>query len=48
MAELVEMLFEIQTRVGLRKHLLGEGHTGATWRIPLNRPCAMRPVVKLL
>jgi len=37
---------------GPRKHVLGlRGvHTGATWRIPLNRPCAasMRPVFKLI
>jgi len=36
--------------MGPRKHVLGEVHTDATWRIPLNCPCvaAMRPVVKLL
>ena len=35
---------------GLRKALLGGVHTGATWRIPLNGPCAaaMRLVVNLL
>ena len=35
---------------GPRKHVLGAVYTGATWFIPLNRPCAaaMRPVVKLL
>ena len=32
------------------KHALGGVHIGATWQIPMNRPCAaaMRPVVKLL
>jgi len=41
-AEPIEMPFEIWTR--------GRVHTGTTWRIPLNRPCAdaMRPAVKLL
>jgi len=49
-AEPIEMPFGIWTRVGPRKHVLGGVHIGATWRIPLNRPCAaaMRPVVKLL
>ena len=48
--EPIEMPFGIWTRAGPRKHALGEVHTGATWRIPLNRLCAaaMRPVVKLL
>jgi len=46
-AEPIEMPFEICTRVGPKKYVLGGMHTGATWRIPLNRPCAaaMRPVV---
>jgi len=50
MAELIEVLFRIWTRVDHRKHVLGGVHTGATWRIPLNRPCAaaMWPIVKLL
>ena len=49
-AEAIEMLFGIWTRVDPRKHVLGGVHTGTSWRIPLNRPCAaaMRPVVKLL
>jgi len=49
-AELIEMPFGTWTQVGTRKHVLGRGHTGATWQIPLNRPCVavMRPVVKLL
>jgi len=49
-AEPIEMAFGIWTRVSLGKHVLGGVHTGATWRIPLNRPCAtaMRPAVKLL
>jgi len=48
--EPIEMPFGIWTRVGPPKHVLGGVHSGATWRIPLNRPCAavMRPVVKLL
>jgi len=49
-AEPIEMAFGIWTRVGPRKHVLGGLYTGATWRIPLNRPYAatMRPMVKLL
>jgi len=37
-------------RFGLRKHALRRVHTGATWRIPSNRPrvAAMRPDIKLL
>jgi len=48
--ELIEMSFETWTWVGPRKHVLARVHTGATWRIPLNRPCAaaMRPVLKIL
>jgi len=44
------MPFGIWTHVGPRKYVFDEVHTSATWRIPLNRPCAaaMRPVVKLL
>jgi len=30
----------IWTRAGWRKHALDRVHTGATWRIRLNRPCA--------
>jgi len=35
---------------GTWKYILGGVHTGATWRIPLNRPCvaAMGLVMKLL
>jgi len=49
-AQPIVMPFGIWTRVGPRKHVLGAVHTGATWRIPPNRPCAaaMRPVVNLL
>jgi len=45
MVKLIEMPFGLWTRVGLRKHVLGGVQTGATRRIPLNRPCAamMRP-----
>jgi len=37
--------FGLWTWVSQRKHVLGGLHTGATWRILLNRPCAavMRP-----
>jgi len=40
-AEPIDMLFGMWTR----KHVLDGVHTGATWRIRLNRPCAaaMRP-----
>jgi len=49
-AEPIDMPFGFCTPVGPRKYVLGGAHTGATWRILLNRPCAaaMRPVVKLL
>ena len=49
-AEPIEMSFGISTRVSPTKHVLAEVYSGATWRIPLNRPCAaaMRPVVKFL
>ena len=40
MAERIEMPFGLWTRVGPRRHILGGVHTGATWRIPVNRPCA--------
>jgi len=48
--EPIKMPFGIWTRVGGRKQYKVEVHASATWRIPLNRPCAapMRPVVKLL
>jgi len=44
-AELIEMPLGLRIREGPKKHVLGEVHTGATWRIQLNRPCAvaMRP-----
>ena len=50
MAEPIEMLFGVWTRVGPRKHVLDGVHIDATWRIQLNRPCAaaMRPFVELL
>jgi len=40
----------VWTCVGPRKHVLDGVQIGATWRIPLNSPCAaaMRPYVKLL
>jgi len=50
MAEPIEMLFGLLTQVGPRKHVLGDVHSGATWRIPvLNRPCAaaMRPFCQI-
>jgi len=49
MAEPINMLFRLWTRVGPRKHVLGGVHTGATWRISLNRPCvaAMRHVYQI-
>jgi len=49
-AESIDMPFGIWTRVGPRKQVLGGVQTGATWRMPLKRPCAaaMRPAVKLL
>ena len=49
MAEPIEMPFWLWTCVGQRKHVLGGVHTGATWRIPLNRPCAaaMRPFCQI-
>ena len=49
-AEMIEMPFGMKTCVGPRKHVLSGVHTGATWQIPSNRPCAavVRPVVKLL
>jgi len=45
MAEPIEIPFGLWTRVGPRQPVLGAVHTGATWRIPLKRPCAaaMRP-----
>ena len=50
MAELIGMPSGLWTWMGPRMHVLGVLHTGATWQIPLNRPCAaaMQPVVKLL
>jgi len=50
MAELIGMPSGLWTWMGPRMHVLGGLHTGATWQIPLNRPCAvaMQPVVKLL
>jgi len=41
MAEPIEMLFGLWTHVSPRKHILGGVHTGATWRTPLNRSCAV-------
>jgi len=47
--ELIEMPFGLWTRVGPSKHVLGGVHTGATWRIPLNCPCAaaMQPFCEI-
>ena len=40
-AKPIEMpLFGLWARVGPRKHVLHGVHTGAIWRIRLNRPCA--------
>jgi len=49
-AEPIEMLFGLWTWLGPRKHVLGGVRSGATWRIPLNRPyaAAMWLYVKLL
>jgi len=38
--EPIEMPFGLWTRVSSRVHVLSGVHTGATWRIPLYRPCA--------
>jgi len=52
MAERIEMPCGLLTRVSPRKHLLGGNwmDIDATWRIPVNRPCAatMRPFAKLI
>ena len=50
MAETIEMPFRVWTRMGPRKHVLDGMHIGATWRIPMDRPCAaaVQPFVKLL
>ena len=40
MAEWIEMPFGLLTEVGPRKYILGGMHTGTTWRILVNRPCA--------
>jgi len=37
----MEMPFGLWTRVGPRKHVLDGVHIVATWRIRLNRPCAV-------
>jgi len=50
-AEPIEMSFVLWTRVAPSKRVYLMGvHIGATWRIPLNGPCAaaMRPYVKSL
>ena len=49
MAEPIEMPFGFRTGVGPRKHVLGWVHAGATWQIPLNRPCvaAMQPFCQI-
>ena len=47
-AEPIEMPFWLWTQVGPRKHVLGGVHTGATWRIPLNRPRAAAILLLLL
>ena len=51
MAEPIEILCELFTRMGPRKHVLGVVHTGATWQMPLYRPCAvavMRPFCQII
>jgi len=47
--ESIEMSFGLWTRVGPTKPALGRVHTGATWRIPLNRlyAAAMRPYCQI-
>jgi len=40
--ESIEMPFGLSTTVGPRKNILGGVHTGAIWRILLNRPCWRR------
>jgi len=40
MALAIDMPFGLSTQVGQRMHILGGVHTGASWRIPLNRSCA--------
>jgi len=40
LAESIEMLFGLWTRVGPRRRVLGGVHAGTIWRIPLNRPRA--------
>jgi len=49
MAEPTDMSFRLWTRLGPRKHVLGGVHSGATWRIQLNSPCAaaMRPFCQI-
>ena len=46
---LIEMPFGSWTCVCQRRHVLGGLHIGATWWIPLNRPCAavMRPFCQI-
>ena len=48
-AEPIEIPFGLWTQVGQRKHVLGGVHAGASWRMPLNRPCAaaMRPACQI-
>jgi len=48
MTELIETPFGMWSQVGPWKHALDRVHIGASWRIRLNRPNAMRLYVKLL
>jgi len=41
MAEAIDMPFGMWTRVDPRKHALDGVHIDATWRIRVNRPCAV-------
>jgi len=49
MAEPIQMPFGLWTWVGSRNHVLGGVHSGATWQLPLNRPCAaaMQPFYQI-
>jgi len=35
-----DAVWVVDSEMGPRKHVLGGVHIGATWQIPLNRPCA--------
>jgi len=40
MAEPIEMLCELCTEVGPRKHVWHGVHIGTTWQIRMNHPCS--------